>query len=292
MNWKNLGWQDITLEVPEDWCLHSEGGDWKSGSLRLDDGVMVTMELKWERSDKAADLDATLAGVRKQMKQFDKSIKHTDADAMSTVIKPRGFKYTLMTWEGAVNGIGFVARCKSCNTSLVLRLYWEPGSALENDVLSRIFSSIRDHLRADKMSFWSVYGLNVTIPGSYRLDFREFLSGRTQLAFIRDKSRIEFMRLSFGGMILEDEDLVAWFRRNHKFIKTLSGPDEQEIQGHDGKLFKTVQRRKKQGKGDMQVQSLLWYCDTNDKIHLVQSLSTNPRNIADVVEAAGRVACH
>ncbi len=292
MNWKKLGWQDITLEVPEDWCLHSEGGNWKSGSLRLDDGVMVTMELKWERSDKAADLDATLTGVQKQMKQFDKSINYTDASPLAAVIKPKRFKYTLMTWEGVVNGIGMVSLCKNCNTSLVLRLYWDPDSALGQDVLSRIFTSIQDHLRSDKMSFWSVYGLNVTVPGSYQLDFREFLSGRTQLAFIRDKTRVEFMRLSFGGMVLEEEDLVTWFRRNHKFIKTLSGPDDNEIHGHEGKLFKTVQRRKKQGRGDMQVESLLWYCEQNDKIHLVQTLSTNQKSIPDAVEAAGRLACH
>lgn len=292
MKWKKFGWHDIQVEVPEDWCLHSEGGDWESGFFRLDNGILITLEVKWERNEKAADIGNTLADLRKEMEKHDRKIEFSDASGLMKTVKLKGMKYEGMSWTGTISGAGVLSRCKSCNTTLVVRQYWEPGDEEQKALFSRVAGSIRDHLRSDRMSFWSVYGLQVKVPGTYRLFNREFLSGKCQLAFTRDKSRMEFLRLGFGRMVIEQEGLVDWFRRSHRLIRNLSGPDDVGIHGHDGMLFQAVRRSEKKFKGGMPVQSVLWYCEPSDKIYLVQTLCSDQKSIPDVMTAAENVTCH
>ena len=61
MEWTVFGWAGIQLEIPTAWELSGLSGDQKTGYLRLDDGEMPRLELKWAHTRrKKPDLHATL----------------------------------------------------------------------------------------------------------------------------------------------------------------------------------------------------------------------------------------
>ena len=79
MKWTTLGWNGITVELPEDWELSGLSGDDKSGYLRLEDADMPRLELKWSESkQKKPDLQRVLDDyfklVRKNYKRRDTNL--------------------------------------------------------------------------------------------------------------------------------------------------------------------------------------------------------------------------
>ena len=193
MDWTVFGWAGIELEVPTTWELSGLSGDQKTGYLRLDDGDMPRLELKWAHTRrKKPDLHATLDDYFKLIRKTYKR-RGTELSFRRNVnlVKEEGFfeGRTVLgfSWKGEIraNGLIFHAGKRITIVQVMGRLKenWRP-------TVLRIFQSIVDRSEASQ-TLWSAYGLKLGVPKEYRLERQKLLSGYLLFAFGAKPARFQ-----------------------------------------------------------------------------------------------------
>ena len=63
--WHTVGWQGISLHVPEEWNIGGIGGTRDDGYLRLQDADLARVEIKWAQAEgfKVADRGTIPANI-------------------------------------------------------------------------------------------------------------------------------------------------------------------------------------------------------------------------------------
>ena len=195
MDWTLFGWAGIQLEIPTTWELSGLSGDQKTGYLRLDDGDMPRLELKWAHTRrKKPDLHATLDEYFKLIRKTYK--KGTDLSFRRNVnlIKEEGFfegrNFLGFSWKGDIraNGLIFHAGKRITIVQVMGRLKenWRP-------TVLRVFQSIVDHSEAPQ-TLWSAYGLKLGVPREYKLERQKLLSGYLLFVFVAKRVRFQSAR--------------------------------------------------------------------------------------------------
>ena len=193
MDWTVFGWAGIQLEVPTTWELSGLSGDQKTGYLRLDDGDMPRLELKWahtrrKKPDLHATLDEYFKLIRKTYKRRGSELSfRRNVD----LVKEEGFfeGRTVLgfSWKGDIraNGLIFHAGKRITIVQVMGRLKenWRP-------TVLRIFQSIVDRSEASQ-TLWSAYGLKLGVPKEYRLERQKLLSGYLLFAFGAKPARFQ-----------------------------------------------------------------------------------------------------
>ena len=185
MNWTLFGWAGIELEIPTTWELSGLSGDQKTGYLRLDDGDMPRLELKWAHTRrKKPDLHATLDEYFKLIRKTYKR-RGTELSFRRNVdlVKQEGFfeGRTVLgfSWKGEIraNGLIFHGGKRVTIVQVMGRLKenWRP-------TVLRVFQSIVDRSEASQ-TLWSAYGLKLGVPKEYKLERQKLLSGYLLFAF-------------------------------------------------------------------------------------------------------------
>ena len=193
MDWTLFGWAGIQLEIPTAWELSGLSGDQKTGYLRLDDGDMPRLELKWAHTRrKKPDLHATLDEYFKLIRKTYKR-KGTELAFRRNVnlIKEDGFfegrNVLGFSWKGDIraNGLIFHAGKRITIVQVMGRLKenWRP-------TVLRIFQSIVDRGDAPQ-TLWSAYGLKLGVPREYKLERQKLLSGYLLFAFAAKPMRFQ-----------------------------------------------------------------------------------------------------
>ena len=201
MDWTIFGWAGIQLEIPTAWELSGLSGDQKTGYLRLDDGEMPRLELKWAHTRrKKPDLHATLDEYFKLIRKTYKR-KGTELSFRRNVnlIKEEGFfegrNLLGFSWKGDIraNGLIFHVGKRITIVQVMGRLKenWRP-------TVLRIFQSIVDCSEAPQ-TLWSAYGLKLGVPKEYKLERQKLLSGYLLFVFVakpvRFKSALRLAKL-------------------------------------------------------------------------------------------------
>jgi len=193
MNWTVFGWAGIELEVPTTWELSGLSGDQKTGYLRLDDGDMPRLELKWAHTRrKKPDLHATLDDYFKLIRKTYKR-RGTELSFRRNVdlVKEEGFfeGRTVLgfSWKGEIraNGLIFHGGKRVTIVQVMGRLKenWRP-------TVLRVFQSIVDRSEASQ-TLWSAYGLKLGVPKEYKLERQKLLSGYLLFAFGAKPARFQ-----------------------------------------------------------------------------------------------------
>ena len=193
MDWTVFGWAGIQLEVPTTWELSGLSGDQKTGYLRLDDGDMPRLELKWAYTRrKKPDLHATLDDYFKLIRKTYKR-RGTELSFRRNVdlVKEEGFfegRTALgFSWKGEIraNGLIFHGGKRVTIVQVMGRLKenWRP-------TVLRIFQSIVDRSEASQ-TLWSAYGLKLGVPKEYKLERQKLLSGYLLFAFGAKPARFQ-----------------------------------------------------------------------------------------------------
>ena len=184
MDWTDFGWAGIQLEIPTTWELSGLSGDQKTGYLRLDDGEMPRLELKWAHTRrKKPDLHATLDEYFKLIRKTYKKGTELSFRRNVNLIKEdeffEGCTFLGFSWKGNIraNGLIFHAGKRVTIVQVMGRLKenWRP-------TVLRIFQSIVDHSGAPQ-TLWSAYGLKLGVPKNYKLERQKLLSGYLLFAF-------------------------------------------------------------------------------------------------------------
>ncbi|MBM3241112.1 hypothetical protein FJZ31_32925 [Candidatus Poribacteria bacterium] len=225
MNWTKFGWQGLTVEIPDNWEIGGLSGDYKSGYLRLDDGEIPRLELKWSKArgknpDLQKVLDEYFKLVRKDFRKKDSSL---NIKRNINLVKDESFSenrnVTFFSWKSDVRANGAIWHCHECKRIVVVQVI---GHLKENmrDITLRIFNSISDH-PPGYTNLWSAYQLNVEIPRRYRLDKQKLMSGYLLLSFVDGSRTIAVERYGPADVLLKERDLETWFRRT--YAKAIAG---------------------------------------------------------------------
>ena len=191
MDWTFFGWAGIQLEIPTAWELSGLSGDQKTGYLRLDDGDMPRLELKWahtrrKKPDLHATLDEYFKLIRKTYKRRGSELSfRRNVD----LVKEEGFfeGRTVLgfSWKGDIraNGLIFHAGKRITIVQVMGRLKenWRP-------TVLRVFQSIVDRSEASQ-TLWSAYGLKLGVPKEYKLERQKLLSGYLLFVFVAKRVR-------------------------------------------------------------------------------------------------------
>ena len=192
MDWTIFGWAGIQLEIPTTWELSGLSGDQKTGYLRLDDGDMPRLELKWAHTRrKKPDLQATLDEYFKLIRKTYKKGTELSFRRNVNLIKDDelfdGYTVLGFSWKGNIraNGLIFHVGKRVTIVQVMGRLKenWRP-------TVLRVFQSIVDRSEASQ-TLWSAYGLKLGVPKEYKLERQKLLSGYLLFAFAAKPVRFQ-----------------------------------------------------------------------------------------------------
>jgi len=219
MNWTKFGWQGLTVEIPEHWEMGGLSGDYKSGYLRLDDGEIPRLELKWSKArGKKPDLQKVLDEYFKLVrKDFKKKGPPLNIKRNINLVKDESFlenrTATFFSWKSNVRANGAIWHCHECKRIVVVQVIGHPKENMR-DITLRILNSVSDH-PAGYTNLWSVYQLNVEIPRRYRLEKQKLMSGYLLLSFVDGSRTIAVERYGPADVLLKENDLETWFRSTY-----------------------------------------------------------------------------
>ncbi len=202
MDWTLFGWAGIQLEIPKTWELSGLSGDENNGYLRLDDGEMPRLELKWAQTRRRKpELHATLDEYFKLIrKTYKKGTELAFRRDVTLVKEPEFFEGRTVigfSWKGSIRANGLIFYANSRRKSdkkrrLSIRaekkrivIVQVMGRLKENwrPTVLRIFQSISE--RNDTLyTLWSAYGLRMNVPKAYKLERQKLLSGYLLFSFV------------------------------------------------------------------------------------------------------------
>ena len=192
MEWNVFGWAGIELEIPSTWELSGLSGDQKTGYLRLDDGDMPRLELKWAHTRrKKPDLHATLDEYFKLIrKTYKKGAELSFRRNVNLIKEEEFFKGRTVlgfSWKGSIRANGLIF-----HTGKRITIVQVMGRLKENwrPTVLRVFESITDRGDAP-LTLWSAYGLQLGVPKDYKLERQKLLSGYLLFAFVAKPVRFQ-----------------------------------------------------------------------------------------------------
>lgn len=204
------------MEIPDNWEMGGLSGDYKSGYLRLDDGEIPRLELKWSKArGKKPDLQKVLDEYFKLVrKDFKKKSPSLNIKRNINLVKDESFfenrTVSFFSWKSNVRANGAIWHCHECKRIVVVQVIGHPKENMRDTTL-RILNSISDH-PAGYTNLWSAYQLNVEIPRRYRLDKQKLMSGYLLLSFVDGSRTIAVERYGPADVLLKESDLESWFR--------------------------------------------------------------------------------
>jgi len=316
-NSQRIGWQGITIDLPEDWSLTGFGGDLSSGTLRCDSAdpesltLPVGLECRWIGAKKAPSESQIRSRAESLLAAIQKAAKRAKTEADTSVYEEGGepfdgrspaFRFAWRTDRAAAGAIWY---CSVCKRVVIVQVYGLGGRPFVRQA-EAILQSIRCHGADPKWRTWGLYGLRVDVPADYELVSQKVMNVYLQLLFKRGRSSdtLTVEQWSLANVQLKGAYLDEWFERKRDEAVVGIELDKQErvVNGHDalwltGKrvgvaaLADTVRSTVRFKRAALWFSGQLWECPPSNKTYLVQSLSR--RDQPDIVEAtASRVRCH
>ncbi len=297
-DWRQFGWQGLLLEVPESWSLSAVHGDKSSGYLRMDDGELVRLEVRWEGEKGKPNLEGV---VKKYLNGLEKAAKKAKAKFWSKrdmrVGKLGEREHEYFQWREALQGFGLIVRCEECKKVCFARVMGRRGEAMEQ-VARRVFSSLEDHQEGEE-EVWKFYDFEFRVPKDFKMARSSLRAGLFQISFSRGTEELEFARLGIADYVLKGKKPSAWYLsfaakqlRGFSMDEAKEGP---EMRGHKTELIegwtKILRKVASVFTKKEKVQCLVWKCEAADKLLAVRAVT--PAGGEEICEKAARsVVCH
>lgn len=304
--WTTVGWQGITVSVPEDWYPAALGAERASGYLRVQNADGLAVEVKWFTPKNTVDLERELTKYRKTLGKASKK-RHAEFEwrdkpkvpaRESRPDKNRRF----FGWRSDTQALGVIWYCRTCSRVILAQVVM-PLDEDATSLASHILNGIEDH-GDDGLEYWAVYGLGISVPKGWSLDKHQLMAGYTMLQFRRRDRVIRAERWALANVALKDASLrdFVW-RKSHKFWKDYSiGAVEAPRGDHEGERFSghtrkvwlravaLVRRLARRPAADW-LTARAWHCDIENKVFAVHAV--HPRGDLELFETAlESVECH
>ncbi len=315
-DWKETGWQGLTLHTPSAWNLVAFSGEQAKGSLRMDNGetsgTAAGVEIRWQHikgritdADIEKRLERYFAGIRRTVKRQRLVVDAKSKKVVDERHPERDLSRTF-SWRSDRKAVGRIWHCTECGRLVIAQVVGAQGglSPAAPDVLR----SLQCHPADDNWQTWSLYDLLTQVPAEYALRGKpQLMNIYVQLMFGRGQSAdtLSVEQWSVANVQLRGAYLDEWFRQKNAAQEPLLRYEGQEVtvQGHAALLL-TGRRRgltywaSQAGPHLAKLQmpathfcACLWECPESNKIYLMQSYSRRPQ-IETLMQAAGRTPCH
>lgn len=295
MKFKELGWNGILLEIPEEMRLTTEGGSLSSGYLKFEMENFL-MEIRWDPIDPkkvkplAEIADSFLKTVKKALKktskkEVDLKVKETGSSFVSShnayfmVLKPReNIEEPVYIWI-----------CDKSKRAIIIHFTSLLPSEEGRSIIGHIINSLKCHMEEEFVP-WIALNLRFNIPSSFLLSDRRIAVGRTYLTFneqkfskfaeIGRKLMIEYF--SMANVIFEDtyRDIESWFQNNYwKDLKkrykniTFQTTETKRILRHNVVYRRGIKNSGLFTRRTTMCENLTWYCSKSNRIYSVTYLS-------------------
>ncbi|MCE5199658.1 MAG: hypothetical protein ABFD54_11790 [Armatimonadota bacterium] len=295
-----VGWQGITLKVPEDWSLVGVDGDAKKGYFRVDGPVASALEVRWSSAlGKKPDLLVKgreyLSGLekthRKKRLKFSSKVKLDDVDSNSANF----------VWRSDTLGQGRLIYCSQCDRVIIAQIV----SARDDDmsgIAPVMLGSIVDH-REDGWTNWALFGLEFAVPPGYVIKKQTLASGYLLLTFQRGKSALIIERWGLAATLLSTDTIEQWYKKD-------AGPDikgyhydltEHAVAGHEGIELQGRRSGIKQAAKAVAssftlhpfpglISGYAWYCEPSNRLFGVRATHVDGDDVAERVRDT--IKCH
>jgi len=293
--WTQFGWQGIAFEQPADWNISVVEGDHRTGYVRLDDDMMVRMELRWEKPRRPADV-ATI--VQRYLDKLERAARKAGQELTVRrhlrLVDLPGKDCEYLSTESDVHALALASRCQSCNRLVLARLLFRKGEKIK-PVAQRLFSTFDDHPR-DGKSAWGLYGLTFAVPEAFVLAKSALKTGYLELLFHSGREELEVIRYSMANVLLKSQPLADWFKRTYEKKLALFRCEvhAESENGHDRvRCFGPAKRRSILSalRRRRFLHCLAWRCREADKLFIFRLVSSQERD--ERFEQFSRsVACH
>jgi len=295
--WGRLGWQGISLDVPEDWCPGRLEGDRGNGYLRVEDETHARLELRWETLGRSAPPASALVDnyLRQTRKKLPRGAPEPRVERGRTIRELAGLDHEAFTWRGGFNAHSVLLVAPESRRLVHVRVFFEEGKD-DRSLARRIFGSLRVAPR-DGMEEWALFGLSFQAPQAWRLEHSSLQTGRLEFLFRAGNDELEVIRHSLAELTLRKGSLEQWLRTT--LAKGLRGYNvtarAADYRGHPAVRCEGVQSLKVRPLSlfarRRHLTALAWHCASSDKILAVRcTTATAGDHLAE--RCAGSIACH
>lgn len=230
LRFKEVGWNGLLFEVPEEMRMTSEGGNVNSGYLRIEMEGLV-MEVKWEplNPKKVKSLaevaDSFISSAKKKIektskKKIDLKVERAESRFIALHSTYSMFLKTVAeAWEPV-----YIWNCEKSGRIVIIHFTSILPKDTSRELVEHILGSFRCHHEGEFIP-WSALNIRFNIPASFLLSERRIAVGRTYLVFNEQKLSpfaemgrsliIEYF--SMANIICEDtyKNLEVWFKSKY-----------------------------------------------------------------------------
>lgn len=303
-NWIRVGWQGLSLSLPEDWNIGGIGGGKTDGYLRFDDPDMSRLEIKWaDPGNSAIDLDKLIDKYLREISKGKSKVLVSRDVKLASNRKLRGKKGAkFFAWKGEAQGFGAAWFCPDCHRTVLVQVMGRLDEPVQN-LAERIIIDIEDHPKSDWI-LWSAYGFDFYSPKDFTLASQKLMAGLIEIGLALDTELLSGARWGMANVILRRRSLEQWGRqelakRLKKFDATFveikfHGHDAIAIEGRSAlpqeKVKSFIDHVRGKGFPD-RVKALLWHCPESNKLFYVEGI-VDREHVQLVEDAAERIVCH
>src|SRR5437762_990052 len=215
-DWITIGWQGVSLRVPEDWSPVSVSAEGETGYLRIASPDTRSVEIKWEEARGTVSVPEALERYLKKLRRAARKSRQELTVKLRprslSNLRPPGQAPSAYRWvaEGpnARHGCGVVWHCGECRRMVIAELL----GGLEDDLslAAPVLKSVEEHGR-DGWNTWGMYGLVMQVPDDYKIEGYQLLSGYLKFAFRRKASRLMVERWGLANIALKGVTVRDWF---------------------------------------------------------------------------------
>jgi len=289
--WKTFGWCGMTFMIPERWAPGRIEGDEREGSLRIDDPLMERINLRWKLTSAGKIglfIDKHIHEIKRQARK-----KGIDLVVKRRLDYPLGKRFhgEFFHWKADLQAYNLCFQTGGkTNRVIFLRILGK----LDEDIhaqAKKIASSFRVSVDS-RPKRWALFGLDVTIPGDFKMEGYSLLAGSVKITFSRRGQELTVNKFSLARTVLREESLKDWVLRHFKGELKNFGCDikEREIHGHPG-LMVAGERKGLLTRKFWKRKALLycWFCQDSNKLLVILNKFQREDEIEEVARG---VLCH
>jgi hypothetical protein len=228
-----FAWQGFELNHPDDWAPVHLSGTRAEGYARIASSGLKAFQIRWKTARSAPDLQARLRLYFERLSRDAAKAR----EAFKREITPEGDALDYR-WKGAGQGRGAILYSEACR-----RVFFLEVVGGRKDSLLPLWQQLRSSFvsRDDAMVRWTLFGLDVRIPSSLKLERNVMQAGRTQLSFVRRGSSVEATRWAFGQRLIQRHGFEQWLRALTRMPKATVEVEEYGLRMASGSIFGRVE---------------------------------------------------
>jgi len=246
LEFKEFGWNNIFLEIPEEMRFSRQGGNSKDGFFLLE-AEDYFVEVRWETFDSKKIkslpeiLDALIEQIRKKIKKGTTDIKVVNKED-TFVCKHKALYAIILSKTEERFCLWY---CDETSRVITLRFVFKELNENSKIIVRRMLETFNCH--GEKSKIWSLMDLSFALPHSLLLTETQISVGRAHFIFTEQKSlffaekitKVLIEYFSMANLVFKDtyKDIEKWFKEKYQkdLIKRL----------REGKVeFETLESRK------------------------------------------------